>query len=117
MDKRRRGSNKYVVVSHTQTNVNLQRCPKEFFQDRPRILLKHMALLAAVQEGCFTQAAKCSKCRLKYSTHGFDQTDLMSFKLVYPLIKHIVLPDVGMAASQVKSGKNQRRLFARPLDN
>ena len=29
---------------------------------------------------------------LKYSTHGFDQTDLMSLKLVYPLIKHI-LPD------------------------
>ena len=66
--------------------------------------------LAQVQgQGCFTQAAKCSKCRLKYSTHGFDQTDLMSFKLVliYPLIKHILPDDVDGCLSGEKRKKSE----------
>ena len=53
---------------------------------------------------------------LKYSTHGFDQTDLMSLKLLYPLIKHI-LPDGLLLLMLVrwKAEKIKRDLFARPL--
>ena len=52
---------------------------------------------------------------LKYSTHGFDQTDLMSLKLVYPLIKHILPDGLLLMLVRWKAEKIKRDLFARPL--
>ena len=113
----RRGRERIEQICRCVTHIRLMWISRGVPKNFSRIAHGFCWSLAQVQgQGCFTQAAKCSKCRLKYSTHGFDQTDLMSFKLVYTHWLSTYYLMMWMAACQVKSGKNQR-LFARPLDN